>query len=84
MMIPPTQSSQLITVLERLGPQDHPCSIYESHKERLAVVIRFIRIGLERQYDRSVFRRSLFLTSSARIRLWFTAASPQKIRTIYQ
>lgn len=47
-MTPATQSSPLIAALEQLGPQDHLCSIYESQQEHFAVVIPFIRIGLER------------------------------------
>src|SRR5918992_5432830 len=47
-MIQATRSSQLIAALEGLGPQDHLCSIYETQQEHFAVVIPFIRIGLER------------------------------------
>src|SRR5919106_1179075 len=43
-----TRSSQLIAALEWLGPKDHLCSIYETQQEHFAVVIPFIRIGLER------------------------------------
>ena len=46
-MTPATQSSPLIAALEQLGPQDH-LSIYETQQEHFAVVIPFIRIGLER------------------------------------
>ena len=38
----------LIAALERLGPHDHLCSIYESHQDHYAVAIPFIRIGLDR------------------------------------
>jgi PAS domain S-box-containing protein len=38
----------LLTALERLGPHDHLCSIYESPEEHFAVAMPFIRIGLER------------------------------------
>ena len=48
MMIPPAQSTPLIAALERLGPRDHLCSIYESPQEHFAVAISFIQIGLDR------------------------------------
>ena len=48
MMIPPAQSTPLIAALERLGPHDHLCSIYESPQEHYAVAIPFIRLGLDR------------------------------------
>ena len=44
-----TRSSQLIAALEELGPRAHLCSIYETRQEHFAVVIPFIRIGLERR-----------------------------------
>src|SRR4030095_7477688 len=47
MMIPPAQSTPLIAALERLGPHDHLCSIYESPQEHYAVAIPFIRLGLD-------------------------------------
>lgn len=34
--------------LERLGPHDHVCLIYETQAEQFRVVVPFIRIGLER------------------------------------
>src|SRR5262245_23651107 len=37
-----------ISGLEKLGPHDHLCSIYENQQEHLAVAISFIRIGLDR------------------------------------
>src|SRR5215813_7086111 len=43
-----TQATPLITALERLGPHDHLCSIYESPQDHYAVAIPFIRIGLDR------------------------------------
>jgi len=42
------QATPLITALERLGPHDHLCSIYESPEDHYAVAIPFIRIGLDR------------------------------------
>src|SRR5436189_786999 len=42
------QATPLIAALERLGPHDHLCSIYESPEDRFAVAIPFIRIGLDR------------------------------------
>src|SRR5580765_1922427 len=42
------QRTPLIAALERLGPHDHLCSIYESPQEHYAVAIPFIRIGLDR------------------------------------
>src|SRR5258706_5576393 len=41
-------STQLIQALEEMGPHDHLCSIYENREERFAVVLPFMRIGLER------------------------------------
>jgi PAS domain S-box-containing protein len=38
----------LLTALERMGPHDHLCSIYESPEEHFAVAMPFIRIGLDR------------------------------------
>ena len=43
-----TQRTPLIAALERLGPHDHLCSIYESPQDHYAVAIPFIRIGLDR------------------------------------
>jgi PAS domain S-box-containing protein len=43
-----TQATPLISALERLGPHDHLCSIYESPQDHYAVAIPFIRIGLDR------------------------------------
>src|SRR5882724_1653178 len=43
-----TQATPLIAALERLGPHDHLCSIYESPEDHYAVAIPFIRIGLDR------------------------------------
>jgi signal transduction histidine kinase len=40
-------ATPLIAALERLGPHDHFCSIYESPQEHYAVAIPFIRIGLD-------------------------------------
>ena len=48
MSIRPAQSTPLIAALERLGPRDHLCSIYESQQEHFAVAVSFIRIGLDR------------------------------------
>src|SRR6266550_870784 len=48
MTIRPAQSTPLIAALERLGPRDHLCSIYESQQEHFAVAVSFIRIGLDR------------------------------------
>ena len=48
MTIQPAQSTPLIAALERLGPRDHLCSIYESQQEHFAVAVSFIRIGLDR------------------------------------
>jgi len=42
------QRTPLIAALERLGPHDHLCSIYESPQDHYAVAIPFIRIGLDR------------------------------------
>src|SRR5215471_16066619 len=42
------QTTPLIAALERLGPHDHLCSIYESPQDHYAVAIPFIRIGLDR------------------------------------
>ena len=42
------QATPLIAALERLGPHDHLCSIYESPEDHYAVAIPFIRIGLDR------------------------------------
>lgn len=42
------QTTPLIAALERLGPHDHLCSIYESPEDHYAVAIPFIRIGLDR------------------------------------
>ena len=42
------QATPLIAALERLGPHDHLCSIYESPQDHYAVAIPFIRIGLDR------------------------------------
>ena len=47
-MNPAAQTTPLIAALERLGPHDHLCSIYESPQEHYAVAIPFIRIGLDR------------------------------------
>jgi DNA-binding NtrC family response regulator/PAS domain-containing protein len=44
----PAQFTPLIAALEKLGPHDHLCSIYESQQEHLTVAISFIRIGLDR------------------------------------
>ena len=41
-------ATPLIAALERLGPHDHLCSIYESPQDHYAVAIPFIRIGLDR------------------------------------
>ncbi|HSU88737.1 MAG TPA: sigma 54-interacting transcriptional regulator [Terriglobia bacterium] len=41
-------STPLIAALERLGPRDHLCSIYESQQEHFVVAASFIRIGLDR------------------------------------
>jgi PAS domain S-box-containing protein len=38
---------RLIKAIEQLQLHDHPCLIYETRAERLAVVVPFIRIGLE-------------------------------------
>lgn len=40
--------NRLLSAIEKLGPHDHLCSIYETSEERLAVAIPFIRIGLDR------------------------------------
>ena len=40
MMIRPAQSTPLIAALEKLGPHDHLCSIYDSDQEHLAVATR--------------------------------------------
>jgi PAS domain S-box-containing protein len=40
--------AQLISALERFGPHDHLCSIYENQQDHFAVAVPFIRIGLER------------------------------------
>jgi len=48
MTIRPAQSTPLIAALERLGPRDRLCSIYESQQEHFAVAVSFIRIGLDR------------------------------------
>ncbi|HWR53081.1 MAG TPA: MEDS domain-containing protein [Bryobacteraceae bacterium] len=40
--------AQLLSALERFGPHDHLCSIYENQQDHFAVVVPFIRIGLER------------------------------------
>src|SRR5262245_7292175 len=42
------QTTPLIAALERLGPHDHLCSIYESPQDHYTVAIPFIRIGLDR------------------------------------
>jgi len=42
------QATPLIAALERLGPHDHLCSIYESPQDHYTVAIPFIRIGLDR------------------------------------
>ena len=42
------QATPLIAALERLGPHDHLCSIYESPEDHYAVAIPFMRIGLNR------------------------------------
>ena len=42
------QATPLIAALERLGPHDHLCSIYESPEDHYAVAIPFMRIGLDR------------------------------------
>src|ERR1700681_2812520 len=42
------RDTPLLTALERLGPPDHLCSIYESPEEHFAVAMPFIRIGLDR------------------------------------
>ena len=39
---------RLIDTLEQIGPGDHLCLIYETREEEFAVVIPFVRIGLER------------------------------------
>src|SRR6266513_2910401 len=41
-------ATPLIAALERLGPHDHLCSIYESPEDHYAVAIPFMRIGLDR------------------------------------
>src|SRR4030095_6976909 len=41
-------TTPLIAALEKLGPHDHFCSIYESPQEHYAVAIPFIQIGLDR------------------------------------
>jgi transcriptional regulator with GAF, ATPase, and Fis domain len=48
MMIPSAQPSPLIAALQRLGPHDHLCSIYETQEEHYSVAIPFIRVGLDR------------------------------------
>jgi signal transduction histidine kinase len=42
------RDTPLLTALERMGPHDHLCSIYESPEEHFAVAMPFIRIGLDR------------------------------------
>jgi DNA-binding NtrC family response regulator/PAS domain-containing protein len=37
-----------ISALDKLGPHDHLCSIYDSQQEHLAIAVSFIRIGLDR------------------------------------
>src|SRR5258705_2067115 len=44
----PAQSTPLIAALEKLGPHDHLCSVYESRQEHFGVAISFLRIGLDR------------------------------------
>jgi PAS domain S-box-containing protein len=39
---------RLVEAIEQLQLHDHPCLIYETRAERLAVVAPFLRIGLER------------------------------------
>jgi len=48
MMIPATQSAQLIAALEQTRPHNHLCSIYETKEEHFSVAIPFIRAGLDR------------------------------------
>jgi MEDS: MEthanogen/methylotroph, DcmR Sensory domain len=40
--------AQLSSALERFGPHDHLCSIYENQQDHFTVAVPFIRIGLER------------------------------------
>jgi len=40
MMIRPAHSTPLIAALEQLGPRDHLCSIYESHKSTSLSLLR--------------------------------------------
>jgi PAS domain S-box-containing protein len=41
-------SQALAVALERLGPHDHLCSIYENRRDHFAVALPFIRTGLAR------------------------------------
>jgi signal transduction histidine kinase len=44
----PTHGTPLMTALGNLAPHGHPCSIYDTTEEHLAVALAFIRIGLDR------------------------------------
>jgi signal transduction histidine kinase len=41
-------ASPLVSALERVGPHDHLCSIYEKEADRVSVALPFLRIGLGR------------------------------------
>ena len=40
--------SLLVEAIEQLHIYDHPCLLFESRQEQFAVVVPYIRIGLER------------------------------------
>ncbi len=48
MSSPSADPGQLVRALERFGPHDHLCSIYENQQEHFGVAVPFIRIGLDR------------------------------------
>lgn len=54
-----TSGSNLIKALERLQMHDHPCLIYDTPAERLAVVVPFMKLGWERG-ERDVIAKSFF------------------------
>src|SRR5258706_7751891 len=52
--------AELRSVLERLGPHDHLCSIFETPQELLAMTVPYFRIGLERN------EKCIYITDKAK------------------
>lgn len=48
MSVAEPNASKSVELLEKTGPHDHMCLIYEKWEEQFAVVVSAIRIGIER------------------------------------